>query len=571
MEQSMDRYDEEPVFEIGLVMAGAVSAGAYTAGVVDFLLEALDEWQRLRESGDKLCPPHRVKIRAMSGASAGAMTAGVTAAAFGGEIQHVTPHIPEYDVKNTLYDSWVRQIDISHLLNTKDISESTSRIRSLFDSTIIDTIADNAFKVIPGQTMRDYISDPLEIFLSIANLRGVPYNIGFKGETEAGHELSLRSDYLHFYIGSADSHPEHAARLELSDYDSDAWSLLKQGALASGAFPIGLTPRVITRKISDYSGRKWPIPLDTGDIKGRKGQDCTEWRAIAPGWPADAEHDDSFSYTFLSVDGGLLDNEPLELARRALAGANDRNEREGSRARKAILLIDPFPFDEPFKLEYEVKDEVFNIIPQLFSSLRSQSRFKPDELVLAQRENVFSRFLIAPKRRLQNGQPAQFPMASNLLGGFGGFLSEKFRRHDFFLGRRNCQWFLRNHFVLPATGKSKNKLFSGWSKRMIETYKIVHDRKTYLPIIPLTGSAAEEAAEQEWPLMSGAELRELERNINKRLDGLVAKAIDSYINGTIPGGIARIVWWRMRNRAVQKLMSIIKDDLIRHGMRGEQS
>jgi hypothetical protein len=31
-------------FEIGLVMAGAVSAGAYTAGVVDFLIQALDQW-----------------------------------------------------------------------------------------------------------------------------------------------------------------------------------------------------------------------------------------------------------------------------------------------------------------------------------------------------------------------------------------------------------------------------------------------------------------------------------------------------------------------------------------------
>jgi hypothetical protein len=31
-------------FEIGLVLAGAVSAGAYTAGVLDFLYEALDYW-----------------------------------------------------------------------------------------------------------------------------------------------------------------------------------------------------------------------------------------------------------------------------------------------------------------------------------------------------------------------------------------------------------------------------------------------------------------------------------------------------------------------------------------------
>ena len=33
-------------FELGLVMAGAISAGAYTAGVVDFLLQALEEWEK---------------------------------------------------------------------------------------------------------------------------------------------------------------------------------------------------------------------------------------------------------------------------------------------------------------------------------------------------------------------------------------------------------------------------------------------------------------------------------------------------------------------------------------------
>ena len=31
-------------FELGLVMAGAASAGAYTAGVIDFLFEALQAW-----------------------------------------------------------------------------------------------------------------------------------------------------------------------------------------------------------------------------------------------------------------------------------------------------------------------------------------------------------------------------------------------------------------------------------------------------------------------------------------------------------------------------------------------
>ena len=33
-------------FEIGLAMAGAISAGAYSGGVLDFLIEALDAWEK---------------------------------------------------------------------------------------------------------------------------------------------------------------------------------------------------------------------------------------------------------------------------------------------------------------------------------------------------------------------------------------------------------------------------------------------------------------------------------------------------------------------------------------------
>ena len=35
-------------FQIGLAMSGAISAGAYTAGVFDFLIQALDEWEKAR-------------------------------------------------------------------------------------------------------------------------------------------------------------------------------------------------------------------------------------------------------------------------------------------------------------------------------------------------------------------------------------------------------------------------------------------------------------------------------------------------------------------------------------------
>jgi len=39
-------------FEFALVLGGTVSAGAYTAGAVDFLIEALDCWTTARDKHD---------------------------------------------------------------------------------------------------------------------------------------------------------------------------------------------------------------------------------------------------------------------------------------------------------------------------------------------------------------------------------------------------------------------------------------------------------------------------------------------------------------------------------------
>ncbi len=66
-------------YEIGLAMAGAISAGAYSAGVIDFLFQALEEWERHR--GQPGVPNHSVCIKVISGASAGAITGALGAAA----------------------------------------------------------------------------------------------------------------------------------------------------------------------------------------------------------------------------------------------------------------------------------------------------------------------------------------------------------------------------------------------------------------------------------------------------------------------------------------------------------
>ena len=53
LQRLFDSPGDVPVgsFEIALVLGGTVSSGAYTAGVLDFLVEALDAWVKLRDAG----------------------------------------------------------------------------------------------------------------------------------------------------------------------------------------------------------------------------------------------------------------------------------------------------------------------------------------------------------------------------------------------------------------------------------------------------------------------------------------------------------------------------------------
>jgi hypothetical protein len=102
-------------------MSGAISAGAYTAGVFDFLIQALDEWENARtgkylEKGDDpgTIPNHFVGIKAISGASAGSIAAAIGAVALADADRKPKEFEPPRDGEQKikcylpkLYDAWV--------------------------------------------------------------------------------------------------------------------------------------------------------------------------------------------------------------------------------------------------------------------------------------------------------------------------------------------------------------------------------------------------------------------------------------------------------------------------------
>jgi hypothetical protein len=521
-------------FEIGIVLAGAISAGAYSAGVVDFIIEALDKYYEAKQRPDWDGPRHDVRVPVLAGASAGGMTAAIITLQAFRDIQHVAPGKDPPDAAlNRLYSSWVKDIDIERLLAVNDPRERKA-VQSVLCCRVIDEIVKKAFVGFTPNKKRPWIGrddDPLRVYLTVTNLRGLPCSFELFGDQDRYGMLN-HGDYLDFTVGSKPTAELGSLPLDIDDTSSAAWDLFRDAAIATGAFPIGLRPRTIHRGADDYHKRNEP-GLDTACMGGVK------------------------DYPFIAVDGGMINNEPLELARKYLAwrqpGApSDRNPRPGDNATRAVVLIDPFP--NLAKLPGEPPEPTFvSLLADIFSALLDQSRFKLDELRLAEDEKVFSRYVVCPKRAAgANDLAKKYPIASGVLGGFGGFLQESFRRHDYLLGRRNAQAFLRWGFGLPRTNAAMFGAYQINDRWLIHDISQANDltrsfrygedhdlplRKFFrdehledtdgYPIIPLVPELCEPIkldATTDWPQPALVNLDTLEPLIDKRMI-FVARAV----------------------------------------------
>lgn len=562
--------DRNTAYEIGLVMAGAVSAGAYSAGVVDFLIEALDEWHRAKNERPGDVPDHDVRLKVMAGSSAGGMTGALAAGALNGDHTPVTSlpgTEPEPSVlqSNKLYSTWVEQIDIRPLLGDRDLSAPESTVNSLLDSSILEDIAETALDFTPRDEKREYVADSLHLLLTVTNLRGVPYDITFEGKQNVPHRTARHTDYKEFVF--SDTEPENNDALWLNPLEpsSPEWDVLRQYALATGAFPGGLAPRSLSRKRADYDNREWEVPVRPN---GTDSSQCWKRTPIAPSWPANER--DEEEYRFLAVDGGAMNNEPFELARQKLAGDDDFNPRSPGGATRSVLMVDPLPSERVTGQTMDQNADILSVLRALFGSLMTQARFKPDELILARSPEVYSRYIIVPTRRNQNDEKAEHPIASGMLRAFGGFLKKEFRMHDFQLGRRNCQQFLRKHFGIPRDECDENPVFSHYSPQERNRFSVDKNGTEIMPIIPLVGSARSEEHPLVWRTlqMNDRELNDLRSKVNDRAKLVVNKILDQYIDGFVRTFIARKVASKKRNEIVNDIMDNINNELDDFGLKG---
>lgn len=496
--------DTIPVFPIGITMAGAASAGCYTAGAMDYLFELLDLWEKAKNQqlpddwGHAIysyIPQHKVVIDAMGGTSAGGMTTIMSAIyALKGKINPVSDPANKGRLKdNVFYDSWVLMGDTENadeeklLAKTFDVSDldESGKIQSLLNSGFIDAICDAAFADdVANKQKPSYVADNLEVVLSHTMLRSIPLAVNFttpiskqkKNKKSPEHCSFDHFTISHFRLDHATAN-DGKVYLPLDPFGPGA-KTMKLATMATGAFPIGL-------RFREFFLNELPVPYLKSTAQSIafnrfSGIPATEPDQKDITWP------DSFKdpFAFVSVDGGAINNEPFG---EVLGILKNRYgiKKPDDYYKYALIMIDPFP-DIPVTEEYKQPDDLFSVVPAVIGTLYDQAKVKRAEMLDAYSSDYY-RGEIFPIRWKQKDKAEHHPIACGAAMAFGGFLDIDFRHHDFFLGRDNARNFLRTFFTLeydPDNGII-HPIHANWTPEMVDLFKMPgKDGKIFLPIIP---------------------------------------------------------------------------------------
>jgi len=590
------------LFEIGLVLGGTGSTGPYTAGVLDFLIEALDEWGKALAAEDKekhdmpdewRVPRHHVRLRIITGTSGGGICALLAARALHFRFPPAVDGVPRERLSaNPFYDVWVNDIDITGLLRCSDLEgRPTPEVRALLDGQILQTIADNALRY-PSEAQRDagpvtvsptrpYLTNPLPVIVTHTNLAGIPYRQAFTAASVNAEYFTNHADYVRIYFdypGKANTPLERLIPDALHVYTptgipgpiesvtttyaagtslapSTPWDTLAQYALGTSAFPVGLPARTVARSAMHYAYR---FAWDTGN--GGYDWLIPDWSRLTP---AAGLH----AYSFTSIDGGCTDNEPIVLASQTLEGLGYSQRAHRSRieafpgtpefeeelerrealpwhrkgASCAIVLVDPL-CEIPADASADSSLALLGLLPLTAHMLVQANRFSTSQLSDFMHPAVFNRFLVAPRRTdpkaHENFKSGGDALCGAGLSAFMGFMHKDFRHHDFMLGRYNCQAFLTGTFTLDA----KNLTFRGPRPSVPALYTGPRPPAKELPIIPLFGTAARPISEPEWPGPGRFKPRRLRRAVTRRAKLLIRSAAHVLpMNPVARGWLARKV------------------------------
>ncbi|MBB6499148.1 patatin-like phospholipase family protein [Pedobacter cryoconitis] len=547
-------------FEIGLTLTGTVSAGAYTAGVIDFLLEALENWeQKKTDNRNKYqddyqkwdVPWHEVVITGLSGASGGGVNCGLILNTIGKQIDPVSEP-PAGETKNDFYNIWVEMLGINELTKVDDLTGSV-QLKSLLFGEAIPNIARKTFvkENFGNELYKKYISDNLKAILTVTNLRGIPYLLKTQGIGANELIYYRNADYVKFEL-ARNNKPFYKDTNVIPYNTTDplfqqSYNQLQAACLATCAFPAAFKTQPITQNETIYAQRE-----NAQALAIPKGQD----------------------YAFLNGDGGICNTNPFELLHQdMLPPGVAHNPREGSNVNRCIIIVAPLDTDMVTKDTYDLKnDSIISALTSTFDAIRNEAEFTDEQIRLAIEDNVYSRFIIAPVRYDETGTQTVVPaITGTSLGNFGAFLSRDFREHDYFLGRRNAQQFLRRNFAIPLSEIVNNPIFKSLdiehNKEKFKDFIIseqVTDKITNQTqviesfcIIPLFGSTVAALYNPVWPKGKYNE-DEIKADVNQRVGKVIDVALTEF---KVNWFMTTIVKWFFKSKVIKAIMDKINSAL----------
>ena len=538
--------------EIGISLTGTVSAGAYTAGVVDFLLEALEEWDKQMQADQSqfgndrskwTVPWHQVIVKGLSGASGGGVTTGLILNCLGKNVPHVVkpPDPTVGGTGNDFFDAWVLQLGIEQLLDTEDLSQN--KVQSLLNANAIPNIADKILQRsnFGSTNKRPYIDPHLFAVITVANLAGIPVAITYQDPLSHTVVYYKHTDHMMIELsqdGTQAHNESYVLPFDLNNPNFDAgYAQLRALCLATCAFPAAFKAQPLTQLISIYKMR------NDGNI----------WDQF-PGK----------TYSFLCADGGIFNTEPFQL----LDDQMGPRQPEAKNLSRAIISVAPLELFDPANVKPNADDSLLTVLPEVATGLREDALTNDEQIAKAFDETDYSRYIIAPTRTSTPTANDRLSPAitGTTLGTFGAFLSKDFRVHDFFLGRRNAQQFLRNHFTIPVSSMSQNPIFQDEAPFIGSTLQQFlsadsNGQRNYFPIIPLCGTAAADQYFPTWPTAKGYSISSIQDLLTQRVDKLLSLTQDALKLGWLSNLLVTVVKNQVSNALVQGAMTQIQNAL----------
>ncbi|MBK6264364.1 hypothetical protein JKA74_04890 [Marivirga sp. S37H4] len=511
---------DQNTFHLGFTMAGAVSGGCYTAGVMDYIFEVLDKWEKAKKGElegvkNEEVPQHHVKIDVMGGTSAGGM-ATIMATLYG--LRNAINPITDDQADNVggirnniLYDSWVTMLDEKNKWKTLKIALTNSDLKdgkvfSLLNSDFIDQLADRAIApaLVEAEANRPhYLASDLEMIISHTMNRGIPLKVKFPNNTNdpALQDAPYHTSFEHFMMshfklpdGNFTDNNEYF-NLDLNN--ALTLNRLKKTAKATGAFPVGLRYREFNNQ--DFSADYIKNTV-TRIISRRFGEAKPEIKDSDIDWDNTTLNE----YLTTSVDGGAINNEPygevLEILRKRTKDATNEDfvwSKNGNATdpilkhdyqKAGVVMIDPFPDIISKDHKYQHPQNLMKVGGAIIQTLWDQSKIKRKEMVEQFSNKAYMGTVFPVKHKEKNGESVgtyKYPLCSASLGAFGGFLDIRLRHHDFYLGRNNARNFLRAFLSVPyEEGKVVHPIHRDWTPKMIERFLITINGKNYLPVVP---------------------------------------------------------------------------------------